>query len=174
MALNFLNIDINSISKRLNFTFLIDMGKSIFFSKNNEIDVTSKNLKSSIIDNTLFKINSEVVNIENNKQEVISSLDCFYSPNNEALCIIIGEKVKIKDLSKEFMVNIIDFASKVSAKSLILLLDKKNKDYVKIMQSMMMVGFINDIKNKTANLMEIEYKVLKFECKITNFEEIAF
>ena len=174
MALNFLNIDINSISKRLNITFLIDMGKSLWFSENKEIPKTSKNIKTSIDDNTLFKINSEVLNIQNNQHEIISSLDCFYSPTNEALCIIIEENVKLKELSKEIIANIMDFASKVSAKSLILLLDRKNKDYVKIMQSMMMVGFINDNKNKTAKLKEKEYKLLKLESKITDFEEIAF
>jgi len=150
------------------------MGKSMLFSKDEKIDVTSKNFKSSISDNTMFKINSEVLNIQNNKQEVVSSLDCFYAPTNEALCIVIDDKLKINELSKEIIANVMEFANKVSAKSMILLLDRKNKDYVKIMQSMMMIGFANDNTHKTAKLMEKEYKVLKFEVKHTEIEEISF
>jgi len=67
-----------------------------------------------------------------------------------------------------------DFATKASAKQLILLLDRKNKDYVKIMQSMMMVGFGNDAKNKTAKLENKEYKLMKMDCKSVEIEEITF
>ena len=176
MALNFLNIDITNISKRINFNFLIDMGRSMFFLKDNEkTQITSSNLKNSIDENTLFKINSQVLNIQNNKQEIISSLDCFYTASNEALCIIIEEKVQIKELTREIISNTMDFSLKFSAKSLILLLEKNNKDYVKIMQSMMLIGFINDTKHKTANLMGKEYKLLKFDVvSSSDIEEIAF
>ena len=68
-----------------------------------------------------------------------------------------------------------DFAGKVNAKTIILLLDnKKNKDYVKIMKSMMMIGFQTDKKHKFANLMGKEYKLLKFDVSLSEIEEIAF
>jgi hypothetical protein len=175
MTHNFLNIDLNNITKKLNFTFLIDMGKSLLISKENEKTENSlQNLRNSTQDNTLFKINSEVFNIHSNKQELISSLDCFYSPSNEALCIIIEDQVKLKELSKQIISNLMEFSTKVSAKSLILLIDKKNKEYVKIMQSMMMIGFNNDSNNKSANISGKEYKVLKLDTNTGEIEEIAF
>ena len=176
MTLNFLNIDLSNISKKLNFHFLIDIGKSLFFSPTDEKSQSSTtNLKNSIHENTLFKINSEILNIQNNKQEIVSSLDCFYSSSTEALCLIIDENVKLKELCKEVISNLMDFAGKVNAKTIILLLDnKKNKDYVKIMQSMMMIGFQTDKKHKFANLMGKEYKLLKFDVSLSEIEEIAF
>jgi len=152
------------------------MGKSLLSSSKDEerVDVTSKHFKSSISENTLFRINSQVLNIQNNKHEIISSIDCFYSPANEALCVIVDEKVKISSLSREIISNIMEFAAKAAAKSVILLLDKKNKEYIKIMQSMMMIGFMNDANYRTANLMEKEYKLLKLDVKHQELEEIAF
>jgi len=168
-------LDVDLISKNFSLTFLIDLGKSLWYGNHNEkIDLTSKQLKSTIKENSLFKINSEVINIQTNKQERISSLDCFYSPAQEALCLIIEEDVKINHLSKEIISNIMDFATKASAKQLILLLDRKNKDYVKIMQSMMMVGFGNDTRHKTAKLECKEYKLMKMDCKSVEIEEITF
>lgn len=175
MALNILNINLNKINDLLNFTFLIDIGKTLYYSNNiQNPEISLQNLKNSINDITIFKINSEVLNIQNNKNELISSLDCFYSPATEALCIIIEHNIRLKELSKEIITNLMDFASKISAKSLILLIDKKNLNYVKIIQSMMIIGFANDKKYKTAILMGKEYKLLRLDCIYEGIEEVTF
>lgn len=169
-----MNYDFNNITKTLNFTFLIDMGKSSIISKENEkIETTLQNLKINIQENTLVKINSEVFNIQNNKKELLSCLDCFYSSSSQALCTIIDENIKLKELSKEIISNLLEFADKLSAKSVFLLMDKKNKEYVKILQSMMMIGFSYD-NNKSANIKGKEYKVLKLQINYGEIEEIAF
>ena len=71
--------------------------------------------------------------------------------------------------------NFIDFA-KMNIKHLIMLLDRKNKDYVKILQSMMTVGFTNDKSLATVKIADINYKVLKMTVSSSqqDVEEIAF
>lgn len=68
-------------------------------------------------------------------------------------------------------------------KNLIMLLDRKNKDYgknlvnlVSILQGMLMIGFQNDPKIKIAKLQDKEYKVLKMNLKAQDaeIEDIAF
>jgi len=41
------------------------------------------------------------------------------------------------------------------------MLDRKNKEYVKILQGMMTVGFTNDPKFKFTKISNKEYKILK-------------
>lgn len=143
----------------------------------------SDTVKSLIPNDSLFNINSHIFNIQTNKKEKISTFDCFYSPSTESLCIVIEEKNKYSDLSKEIVVNLMEFSCKVNAKTLLLLLDKKNKDWgiyniklVKIMQSMMMIGFSNDPKFKTAKLSDKEYKLLRMDIKNKSevIEEVIF
>jgi len=131
-------------------------------------------LKKPTNENSLFYINSFVYNIEKSKDELINNFKCFYSPSQEAVCIIIETEVKYANLSREIMMNLMEFARKVEAKNLLLMLDKKNTEYVKILQGVMTVGFTNDKKIKTSTINEKDYKLLKMEMKAeTNIEEIT-
>lgn len=132
--------------------------------------------KTQIKENTLFNINSVFFNLENNQEEVLNKYNCFYNPSLEALCIMVEKGLKYIDLSKEIVMNFIDFAQKMNIKNLIMLLDRKNKDYVKILQSMMTVGFTNDKALSSVKIGEIEYKVLKMTVSSAQqeVEEIAF
>jgi hypothetical protein len=89
---------------------------------------------------------------------------------------MIEEGTKYSDLSKEIVMNIMDFANKMSIKNIILLIERKNKDYVKILQGMMTVGFGNDINLKMTKISGKDYKVLKMTLKGVSeeIEEIAF
>lgn len=80
------------------------------------------------------------------------------------------------DLSKEIIINFIDFAQRMNIKNLIMLLDRKNKDYVKVLQSMMTVGFSNDKNLSVIKIAEINYKVLVMAVSIgqKEIEEIVF
>jgi len=115
-------------------------------------------------------------NLENNREEVLNKYNCFYNPSLEALCVIIEEGTKYSDLSKEIVINMMDFTEKMSIKNIVLLLDRKNQDYVKILQGMMTVGFVNEEKMKTTKLGEKIFKVLKMTLKQIQdeIEEIAF
>jgi len=72
--------------------------------------------------------------------------------------------------------NFIDFAQKMNVKNLIMLLDRKNKDYVKILQSMMTVGFSTDKNLTSVKICDLDYKVLKMTVSNVQqeVEEIAF
>jgi hypothetical protein len=135
-----------------------------------------KSLKQQIPENTLFNISSLVFNLENNKEEVLKKYNCFYNPSMEALCIMIEDVTKYSDLSKEIVINLMEFAQKMGIKNIILLIDRKNRDYVKILQGMMTVGFTNDNNVKIAKIGDKDYKVLKISMKVQQeeIEEIAF
>jgi len=94
----------------------------------------------------------------------------------EALCIMIEDTMKYSDLSKEMVINLMEFAQKMSVKNLALLLDKKTRDYVKILQGMMTVGFENDTQQKVVKVLNKDYKLLKMSLPTVSeqIEEIAF
>lgn len=72
--------------------------------------------------------------------------------------------------------NFLDFAQKMNIKNLIMLLERKNKDYVKILQSMMTVGFSNDKNMASVKILDVDYKVLKMTINSSQqeIEEVAF
>lgn len=144
--------------------------------KGRELKRESTLSKNQIQENTLFNINSVFFNLENNQEEVLNKYNCFYNPSLEALCIIVEKDLKYIDLSKEIVMNFIDFAQRMNIKNLIMLLDRKNKDYVKILQSMMTVGFTNDKNLATIKISNVDYKVLKMSVSHNQqeVEEIAF
>jgi hypothetical protein len=89
---------------------------------------------------------------------------------------MVEKGLKYADLSKEMIMNFIDFAQKMNINNLIMLLDRKNKDYVKILQSMMTVGFSNDKNLKIIKIADTDYKTLKMNINLNQpeVEEIAF
>ena len=135
-----------------------------------------KNLKTKLPENTLFNISSLVFNLENSREEVLHNYSCFYNPSLEALCIMIEEGTKYSDLSKEIVMNLMDFTQKMQIKNIVLLLERRNRDYVKILQGMMTIGFQNDINLKMTKVGGKDYKVLKMVIKLQpeEIEEIAF
>jgi hypothetical protein len=137
---------------------------------------TLKSLKAKLPENSLFNINSLIFNLKNNKEEVVSKYNCFYNPSLEAFCIIVEEGTRYTDLSKEIVLNLMTFAQKVGVKNLILLLDRTNRDYVKILQGMMTVGFNNDAAMKTCHLGDKDYKILRMTMNTVQeeVEEVSF
>ncbi len=116
------------------------------------------------------------MNLENNQEQIHSKYNCFYNPSLEALCIIIEQGTKYADLSREIVMNIMDFAQKMNVNNILLLIERKNKDYVKIMQGMMTVGFSTNNSMKTTKVMNKDFKVLKMvvSSQSKDIEEIAF
>ena len=76
-------------------------------------DVMFKSVKGNLPENSLFNINSVMFNLANNKEEIKNKFSCFYNPSLEALCVLIEEKFKYADLSKEIVMNLTDFAQKI-------------------------------------------------------------
>ena len=136
----------------------------------------NESLKEKIPKNTIFNINSLVFNIESHQEEILSKYDCYYNSNNNSFCIIIGDNAKYSDFSKEIMMNLMDFSQKLSISSINLLICRKNKDYVKLLQGMLTVGFTNDEVTKTTQIDGKNYKILKMSLSKAQaeIEEVDF
>ena len=136
----------------------------------------NESLKEKIPKNTIFNINSLVFNIESHQEEILSKYDCYYNSNNNSFYIIIGDNAKYSDFSKEIMMNLMDFSQKLSISSINLIKKKKNKDYVKLLQGMLTVGFTNDEVTKTTQIDGKNYKILKMSLSKAQaeIEEVDF
>jgi hypothetical protein len=136
----------------------------------------NESLKEKIPKNTIFNINSLVFNIESHQEEILSKYDCYYNSNNNSFYIIIGDNAKYSDFSKEIMMNLMDFSQKLSISSINLLICRKNKDYVKLLQGMLTVGFTNDEVTKTTQIDGKNYKILKMSLSKAQaeIEEVDF
>lgn len=132
--------------------------------------------RQDLPENSLFYINSMIFNLENNKEEINRNFKCFYNPSLEALCILTESNTKYSDFSKEILMSLLEFSQKMGIKNIILLLDKKNKEYVKMVQAMMTVGFESDNQKKTAKINNVEYKILKMAMKVEEeeIEDVVF
>lgn len=165
MSLNF-DFNLNNQSD-FNLSFLVDVGKTHWFAngKKQDSEFISKNLKNELPKNTLFNISSLVFNLESHKEEVLSKYSCFYQQSSESLCIMIEDTAKYVDFSKEIMMNLMDFAQKLGINAIFLLIARKNKEYVKLLQGMMTVGFEQEESMKTTKIEGKTYKVLKMNLK---------
>ena len=163
-----LTFDFNmNASSSFNLSFLVDVGKTHWIAngKKQESNFISKSLKNELPKNTLFNISSLVFNIESHKEEVLSKYSCFYNSSNESLCIMIEETSKYVDFSRETMMNLMDFAQRLGIEAIFLLIARKNKEYVKLLQGMMTVGFEQEEQMKTTKIGGKVYKVLKMKLK---------
>ena len=74
------------------------------------------------------------------------------------------------------MMNLMDFSQKISISSIYLLICRKNKDYVKLLQGMLTVGFTNEETTKTTTIDGKMYKILKMNLSKAQaeIEEVDF
>ena len=79
--------------------------------------------------------------------------------------ILLTQDLNFADFTKEIMINLLDLARKVGIETIYFLVAKKNEQYIKIVQDLMIVGFELDEKNKSINIDGNAYKVLKLSVK---------
>ena len=168
------------MSNRSNFnlSFLVDVGETKWYNgeeKQNN-DFLNKDLKSKIPRNQIFEINSLIFNITKHKNEILTKYNCFYDEKSNSLSLIISKDVCFSDFTKEIMINLLDFAEKVGIESIYFLVAKKNNQYIRIVQDLMVIGFEIDEKLKTANIEGNVYKVLYLPIKedYDEIEEVFF
>jgi hypothetical protein len=130
-------------------------------------------LRDQLPTNKLFTINSVLSNLENDKIEIISKYKCFFNLELNSLSLLIEDDLKISSLSKEVILNFIEFAQRLQIKFLRILLNKTNPDYVKFLQELMTIGFANDGMGR---IKERDYKALQMTVKLSSnkIEEMAF
>lgn len=148
-------------------SFLVDIGKTLWFQgeerEQKKEDFLNEDFKSQIPRNKIFRINSLIFNLEKHQKELLSEYDCYYNEEANSLSIIFSEKINYADFTKEIMMNLLEFAQKVKIEQIYFLISRKNKQYARILQDLMIVGFETDENNKTAVIEGSVYKVLRME-----------
>ena len=171
--------DINMSNKsNFNLSFLVDMGKTKWYNGEEEQEkgFLTKEFKTQIPKGQIFEINSLIFNITKHKKEILSKYKCFFDENTNSLTLVLSEDLCFSDFTKEIMMTIFDFAQKVGIEIVYFLVAKKNPQYIKIVQDLMIVGFEIDENKKTVNIDGNTYKVLVLPIKeeFDEIEEVLF
>ena len=153
-----------------NLSFLLNTGASRWFSCGEKLNTSSLNpeFKAKIPKNKIFEISSKFFNITKHKQEVLSKYECFYDEGSNTLTLILTEKNSFSEFSKEIMMNLFSFTQKVGIDTICFLLSKKNPQYPRILQDLMIVGFKPNPNKKEIPVGADVYKVMEIA---TNSDE---
>jgi hypothetical protein len=167
-----------SDKSNFNLSFLVDVGETKWYNgeEKQSNDFLNKDLKSKIPKSQIFEINSLIFNITKHKKEILTKYNCFYDEKSNSLSLIISEDLCFSDFTKEIMMNLFDFAQKVGIETVYFLVAKKNSQYIRIVQDLMVVGFEIDEKMKTVKIEGNVYKVLVLPIKeeYDEIEEVFF
>ena len=146
-----------------NLSFLVNMGASRWFSGEEKLNTSSLNpeFKSQIPKNKIFEISSMFFNITKHKREILSKYGCYFDEASNTLTLILTEKISFNEFTKEIMMNIFTFTQKVGIDTICFLLDKKNQQYARILQDLMIVGFKPNEKKKEITIEDKVFKVME-------------
>lgn len=163
-----------------NLSFLVDIGRTKWFSgeerQEQNDDFLNENLKGKIPKNQIFRINSLIFNLEKHKKEILSKYDCYFDEKQNSLSIVFSEDISYADFTKEIMMNLLEFAQKVGIDAIYFLIARKNKQYTRILQDLMIVGFETEENNKTATIDGNVYKILRMDINdcANEIEDVEF
>ena len=167
-----------SNKSNFNLSFLVDVGETKWYNgeEKQSNDFLNKDLKSQIPKSQIFEINSLIFNITKHKKEILTKFNCFFDEKSNSLSLIISKDVCFSDFTKEIMMNLFDFAQKVGIETIYFLVAKKNAQYLRIIQDLMVVGFEIDENLKTVKIDGNVYKVLNLPIKedYDEIEEVFF
>ena len=161
-----LNITMSNVSD-FNLSFLVDVGATRWFQgeEKKEPGFLSQGLKKQIPKNQIFLINSLIFNITKHKKEILSKYHCYYEEKSNSLSVLFTEDFCFADFTREIMINLLEFAQKVEIETIYFLVAKKNKEYIKIVKDLTIIGFEMDEKTKSVSIEGNSYKVLRLSVK---------
>jgi len=171
-----LNLDMSNISD-FNLSFLVNMGASRWFYENEKVanNFLNKDFKKKIPKNNVFEINSMIFNIPKHKKEILSEYKCYYDEKSNTLTLILSEDICFSEFTKEIMMNLFTFTQKVGIDTICFLVDKKNPQYTRILQDLMIVGFKSNEKKKEVTIDDRVYKVMDMQVNVdSEIEEFYF
>ena len=144
-------------------SFLVNTGASRWFSCGEKLNTSSLSpeFKTRIPKNKIFEISSKFFNITKHKHEVLSKYECFYDEGSNTLTLILTEIISFNEFSKEIMMNLFSFTQKVGIDTICFLLSKKNPQYARILQDLMIVGFKPNEKKKEISIGSEVFKVME-------------
>ena len=173
------NFEINLSNKsKFNLSFLVDFGQTKWFnSEDGENDnFLNKEFKTQIPKGQIFEISPLIFNVSKHKREALTNYNCFFDEKSNSLSLIFTEEFCYANFTKEIMMNIFEFAQKVDIENIYFLVAKKNSQYIRIIQDLMVVGFEIDEKVKSVTIEGNVYKVLVLPVKeeYDEIEEVLF
>ncbi len=137
--------------------FMINEGTIILNLQNG----IKKSHKGNLPKNKIFSINSIVFNKEKQCKELNHKYDCIYNEIENILYLIINEKDNYLSFTKDKLINILQFSISIGIDKICLLISKKNKQYLNIIQDMILVGFKPEENLNKIKIDKSEYKLLK-------------
>ena len=160
----------SSENSTFNLSFLVNMGTSRWFSGGEKLNTSSLNpeFKSQIPNKKVFEISSMFFNITKHKNEILSKYECYFDDASNTLTLILSENICFSEFTKEIMMNLFTFTQKVGIDTICFLLDKKNPQYARILQDLMIVGFKSNQNKKEVTIDGHIYKVMEIA---TNSDE---
>ena len=161
-----LNINMSDISD-FNLSFLVDVGSTRWFQgeEKKDSDFLNVNFKSQIPKNKIFEINSLIFNITKHKKEILTKYKCYYEEESNSLNILLTQDLNFADFTKEIMMNLLEMSQKLCIETIYFLVAKKNPQYIKFVQALMIICFEVDTNTKTVNIEGNVFKVLKLQVK---------
>ena len=126
--------------------------------------------KGKLPKNKIFHINSLIYNEEKQMEEIYNKYDCIYNEIDNSLYLIINEKDNYSKFTKDKLINILEFSISLGIDKICLLISKLNKQFLNIIQDMLIVGFKSEKILKRITIDENEYKMLKMLIKDMNQE----
>ena len=165
------NINSNKNSS-FNLSFLVNMGASRWFSGDQKINANSLSpeFKSQIPKGEAFEISSIIFNITKHKKEILTQYKCYFDEKSNTLTLILSEEICFSEFTKEIMMNLFTFTQKVGIDTICFLIAKKNPQYGRIIQDLMIAGFKPNKKKEEVTIGENSYKVM--EVPVNEDEEI--
>ena len=159
-----------------NLNFIVDIGKTTWYSKDNVDFEISPEIKKELPSNQIFTINSLFFNLEKHEREILSRYHAVYNKEENSLSFIITDSAKYSDFSKEIMMNLLEFAQNSGIKTIYLMISRNNKQYIKLLQAMLIVGFESDNEKQLKMINNKSFKCLKMTISESSDEvvEITF
>lgn len=169
-----LNVSNNA---NFNLSFLVNMGASRWFLGNEKManNFLTKDFRNKIPKNDIFEINSMFFNIMKHKKEILNKYKCYFDEENNQFCLILDESICFSDFTKEIMLNLFEFSEKLGIDTICFLISKKNPQFVRIIQDLMIVGFKSNEGNKETVIEGDTYKIMEISVNINEkIEEFYF
>lgn len=126
--------------------------------------------KSNNLNIAFYDISKEICKNNNNEHQYF-----LYNDKLRIFCLIIDEEEKYENISKQSMINIFTLCKKLKIKSIFLLINEKNKDILKIIKIIKLIGFKKENILKSTLLNDGNtYLIFKInvEKEIENNDEI--
>ena len=124
-------------------------------------NVLNEDFKNEIPKNEIFEISSMIFNIIKHKKEILNKYKCYFDEKSNGLFLILNESICFSEFTKEIMMNLFDFSEKVGIKTINFLISKKNPQFIRIIQDLMIVGFKTNENLEEITIEGELYKVME-------------